>query len=240
MQLISRSSHASPHLPTHTRTHTQRPHHHQHQQPHPLTPLTMSLRLASSSASAAASTSAASASSSAIRQPPRRLLSASARLLQAPTPPPTLPRSQYLAKTPAPRTTLEAYRRYPNHPLNAFFQIKKTTLPNDDSAEGAAASASPGEEVSLPVSLVPEDIGKDSSRRSWMAPELRRKSSVELHQLWYVLLMEMNRMGTKWEEIRRNGVRDLALQNDTNVRTRMLKVSAPSSGRVHRGLELTV
>ena len=60
--------------------------------------------------------------------------------------------------------------------------------------------------VHVPVALSEKDLEHEASSCSWLAPELRRKSSADLHTLWYVLHMERNRLATTWEELRRNAV----------------------------------
>lgn len=134
----------------------------------------------------------------------------------APVPPRTLPTSQLEAKTTISRTAVEQATKYPRHPLNQFFHFVTPRT------EGG---------LSIPKAVIPGlDFGRGTSSRSWRAPELRRKSSMELHQLWYILAMERNRLATKWDELKRAGAKNNVLQLGETIRVRMKQVSTPSRG----------
>ena len=132
-----------------------------------------------------------------------RSLTTSAVRAQAPRPPRLVPAAHVAAKTRDPRTPVDVARQYPDHPLMQFFQRSPARV---------AVPGTKGEHedekqtVHVPVALSEKDLEHEASSRSWLAPELRRKSSADLHTLWYVLHMERNRLATTWEELRRNAV----------------------------------
>jgi len=51
-----------------------------------------------------------------------------------------------------------------------------------------------------------------ASGRAWEASELRNKSFLDLHTLWYIALREKNLLATQKEEVRRMGVSHTDLQ----------------------------
>lgn len=168
--------------------------------------------IASSSTSSSSAT-ASSSSASALRC----FSSSAASSYAAPIPPRSLPTSQAEAKTRPPRNPLEQAVQYPRHPLNAFFHFAQG--PNEDSP-------------AIPAAVIPDlDLGeKTASSRSWRAPELRRKSSMELHQLWYIMSMERNRLATKWDELKRVGAQTNARQVGESITSRMKQVSCWNDG----------
>lgn len=84
-----------------------------------------------------------------------------------------------------------------------FFQRVPVEKPRKGTSGETAAER---ETFHVPAAVTTSDLGHEYSSRSWLAPELRRKSSADLHTLWYVLLMERNRLATSWEELGRNSV----------------------------------
>lgn len=81
-------------------------------------------------------------------------------------------------------------------------------------------------EEMVPVSLAVSSLGRDASGRAWLAPELRTKSSLELHQLWYKCLLERNRLATTAAEIQRVGATQNASMADYNGKRIEGRVSA--------------
>lgn len=119
----------------------------------------------------------------------------------------TRPASQ--ENTVVPKDIYQFTKAYPRHPLLAFFgrESRKVNLPG--------ANGETREEM-VPVSLAVSNLGPDRSGRSWMAAELRTKSSLELHQLWYVCLLERNKLATTKAEIQRAGATAFAALADYN------------------------
>jgi len=160
-----------------------------------------------------------------LRASPARTFSSTSHASQAPAPKPTKPASQSQPSLPpVPKTQLEQIRQYPAHPLLQFFRTRPHEL-TDKSLGGTAAYeeankdsvAAPKFLVELPHAVLPSDLGKDVGSRSWNAGELRLKSSKDLHTLWYVLLMERNRLATAWEELHRVGARQAASMWSQNL-----------------------
>lgn len=131
----------------------------------------------------------------------------SALRAQAPRPPRLVPGAHVMAGTPTPKDPIEVARLYPDHPLMRFFQRVPVEVPK---AGTEGKHADERDTLYVPQAVTEADLGKDNSSRSWLAPELRRKSSADLHNLWYVLLMERNRLATSWEEIKRNNAEGAA------------------------------
>lgn len=169
---------------------------------------------------------------SATRSAPLRSFSSSAAVCQAPIPPATKPASQSQPSLPpVPKTQLEQIRQYPAHPLLQFFRTQRYQI--TDKALGGTSATEVTDKatsdvksyVELPQSVLVSDLAKDSHSRAWLASELRLKSSADLHTLWYVLLMERNRLATAWEEIRRVGLRQSAHLLDQNLQKKTHRVS---------------
>ncbi|KAL9938047.1 hypothetical protein V8E36_002670 [Tilletia maclaganii] len=156
----------------------------------------------------------------------------------------TKPIAHALARTPHPADPVEQHARYPNHPLNAFFhseQYRITPPPPPGSGGSGLQPTLPrivpsstltspldkakGEyEVTLPAVLPNSLFGHDATARSYLAPELRLKSSHELHALWYVLLMERNRLATSRDEAKRLGLANLVHMHRTNMGSKAHRV----------------
>ncbi|SPO25979.1 uncharacterized protein UTRI_03344 [Ustilago trichophora] len=163
--------------------------------------------------------------SQSLRAPAARTFSSSSRASQAPVPKPTKPASQSQPSLPPTlKTQLEQIKAYPAHPLLQFFKTRPHEL-TDKSLGGTAvyeeaskdSLAAPKYFVRLPHAVHQSDLGKNSESRSWLASELRLKSSKDLHTLWYVLLMERNRLATAWEELHRVGARQAARMWSQNL-----------------------
>jgi large subunit ribosomal protein L47 len=139
-----------------------------------------------------------------------------------PKPRPVRPASQ--KNTSIPVNVHELTQRYPKHPLLAFFNTQsqkvKTSPGSDEELE-----------VTVPVSLRSSDLGRDAGSRGWLAPELRTKSSLELHQLWYRCLMERNKIHTTMDELQRVGATTLAKQGNYNGGHIDRRVSAENTFR---------
>ncbi|EPT05235.1 hypothetical protein FOMPIDRAFT_1021540 [Fomitopsis schrenkii] len=75
------------------------------------------------------------------------------------------------------------------------------------------------------------------SGRSWTASELRRKSFMDLHTLWYVLLRERNLITTQAHEARRTGINLSVLGSSTlrnyKCRKSMARIKYVSNERRH-------
>ncbi|KAE8204065.1 hypothetical protein CF328_g1306, partial [Tilletia controversa] len=159
-------------------------------------------------------------------------LQPTARACMRARPLPTRPIVHALARTQAPQHPLDQHTRYPKHPLTAFFhsELYRVTpspsegvLPNIVPASSISSplqSAKGEVEVRLPAVLPESLFGHDASSRSYLAPELRLKSSHELHALWYVLLMERNRLATSRDEAKRLGLANLMQMHRTNMGSR--------------------
>lgn len=150
-----------------------------------------------------------------------RTLSTSALSAQAPRPPRMIPKAHVLAGTPAPKTPLDVAKAYPDHPLMQFFQ----QVPVEVAKEGTSGRhADERESIPVPQAVAESDLSHDYSSRAWLAPELRRKSSADLHTLWYVLLMERNRLATSWEEIKRHNAEGSAQMLGSSLKYRHHRV----------------
>ncbi|WFD42048.1 54S ribosomal protein L4 mitochondrial [Malassezia psittaci] len=136
-----------------------------------------------------------------------RQICTSSACAQAPRPPKLVPYAHVLAGTATPKTPIDVARIYPDHPLMRFFQRVPVEVPK---AGTQGKHSDERDTLQVPQAVTESDLGKDYSSRSWLAPELRRKSSVDLHNLWYVLLIERNRLATSWEEIKRHNAEGAA------------------------------
>lgn len=167
------------------------------------------------------------------RAAPCRSFSSTAVASQAPIPPATKPASQSQPSlAPVPKTQLEQIRQYPAHPLLQFFRTQRFQITNKALGGPVAVEEQAGDAVSgsksyveMPQALLRSDLGKHGHSRSWLASELRLKSSADLHTLWYVLLMERNRLATAWEEVRRVGARPHARLFNQNLSQKNHRVS---------------
>lgn len=174
----------------------------------------------------------ASSSSSAMPSAPgsSRSFGTTSHRLQAPEPRRTMPLSQKLANTQPPKDLFEQMERYPRHPLHAFFDLEMREYPSPTEAtQGDAAPANPAGRL-IPVAVSKHDFSQSNSRRSYFTPELRRKSSLELHQLWYICIIERNKLSTKRAEVGRTASWSLARQQSHSMITRMTKVSRRKRG----------
>ncbi|WFD39203.1 54S ribosomal protein L4 mitochondrial [Malassezia japonica] len=136
-----------------------------------------------------------------------RTMCTSAMRAQAPRPPTLIPSAHVLAGTPTPKDPIEVARIYPDHPLMRFFQRVPLEVPR---AGTQGKHADERDTLHVPQAVTEADLSKEFSSRSWLAPELRRKSSADLHNLWYVLSIERNRLATSWEEIKRHNAEGAA------------------------------
>ncbi|SJX62716.1 uncharacterized protein SRS1_10967 [Sporisorium reilianum f. sp. reilianum] len=154
-----------------------------------------------------------------------RTFSSTSRASQAPILPPTKPASQSQPSLPpVPKSQIEQIKQYPAHPLLQFFRTRPYEISDKALGGTAAYEEASGDAVSgskfyvrLPHAVHQSDLGRDADSRSWLASELRLKSSKELHTLWYVLLMERNRLATAWEELNRIGARQAARMWSENL-----------------------
>lgn len=128
-----------------------------------------------------------------------------------------------------PTNALDAEIAYPNHPLRQFFRTYKAEIPNGTDDKGKPLTKS----IDRVVSVREADLGRDASGRSYLAPELRLKSSHELHLLWYVLIRERNILASSWEELKRAGAQQAARMNEINLGRRAHRVSFKASCRLY-------
>lgn len=174
---------------------------------------------------------AISQASSAVRTPfpapsSQNHFSTSSSSFSAPVPPRTVPRVQAEAGVQPPRNLVELIDRYPSHPLMQFFHLRERKVPEVDTTFDKDGQSLKNRDVMIPVAIDSMDFDDDTRKyhRAWTATELRRKSSLELHQLWYVLAKEQNIYLTKMEELRRTGTKKL-LGSKEPIRHHMLQVS---------------
>ncbi|KAF4617142.1 hypothetical protein D9613_005937 [Agrocybe pediades] len=106
-------------------------------------------------------------------------------------------KTTHKSEIPAPALT-EKVPVKEDHGLYAFFRKK----PDSDNLVG---------EDKYEVVESPE-AGQLITGRAWEASELRNKSFLDLHTLWYVALREKNLLATQREEARRMGVSHSELQ----------------------------
>jgi large subunit ribosomal protein L47 len=138
-----------------------------------------------------------------------RALSSSAASCSRTLPRPVATRPASQRHTVVPANVYELKKAYPRHPLLAFFN-------NDFRDIRLSADTEQKTEVTIPAALRRMDLNTDTNSRGWLAPELRTKSSLELHQLWYKCLMERNRIHTTLDELQRTSSQGLAMLNDYN------------------------
>lgn len=107
-----------------------------------------------------------------------------------------------------------------------FFHLRERKVPEVDTTFDKDGQSLKNRDVMIPVAIDSMDFDDDTRKyhRAWTATELRRKSSLELHQLWYVLAKEQNIYLTKMEELRRTGTKKL-LGSKEPIRHHMLQVS---------------
>ncbi|PWN44758.1 hypothetical protein IE81DRAFT_286652 [Ceraceosorus guamensis] len=150
--------------------------------------------------------------------------STSCKASQAPIPTPVMPQAQAEARTQPPKDLFELTVRYPRHPLLGFFEKVTNTIYSSHPfhpSKGVNKGTKQPYGADLPASVRDSDFGAPYRwGRSWKVPELRTKSSVVLHQLWYTCLFECNKMATTNAEIRRVGLARNAEQAGCNIEKR--------------------
>ncbi len=170
--------------------------------------------------------------SQSLRAPAARSFSSSSRASQAPVhAPPSPPRSRNQpchqhrdrSSSRSSSTRPPASAVLPHTPIRDHRQIARWPAAVEETMQDLVTPTKYF--VRLPHAVHQDDLGREANSRSWLASELRLKSSKDLHTLWYVLLMERNRLATAWEELQRVGARQAARMWSQNLGRKNHRVS---------------